>query len=892
MVDVFISYSRKDVDFVRRLHQSLSQEKRDTWVDWEDIPASADWWREVTGGIEAADSFMFIISPDSVRSEVCRKEIDHAVANNKRMVPILYKPTTEPADQSLMHPSIGSHNWIFFRDTDNFNTAFNALLKALDTDLSHVRQHTRLLVRAKEWENSNENPSFLIRGDDLNQAEDWLATGVAKQPAPTSLHAEYINSSRDAAIRRQRALLGGVTVALVVALGLAFLSFLLFGEADYQRGIAEEKSITATVAQGEAQLQADIAQTQAAIALDNAATAVVAQADAQNQAIIARTQAAIALENAALATVAQGEAQIQAEIAVTQAARAENNAALATIAQGEAQIQADIAQTQAAIALDNAATAIVAQADAQQRATAVAQERNRAQSIAYAGQSQVELANDQSRSVLISLYALQNYPYTWQAERALGIAVQAQLPRFQLLSAAAFTSVDWSPDGTRLVTVDNTGSLLVVNGADGVVLRTIDAHPEGINRALWSPDGTRIASASNDDTARIWDAESGSLLSTLSGHEAGVNGLDWSPDGTKLITASNDGTARVWDAQAGTILWVLNGHVRSVNGVEWSADGARVLTAGDDGTARVWDAQTGTEQFTLSGHTGSVNRALWSPDGHRILTVSSDSTAKVWDGSTGAEIFTLVGHVRSITRAAWSPGGNQIVTISEDDTANIWNATTGVLRIVLYGHTDDVSGVAWSPDGARLVTVGEDAITRVWNASSGAQLLVFTAHRNEIYSVAWSPDGTRIATASADNSTRIWGIWKDSSDLVSIAQNCCVTRVLTDEESAQFGIPPAPSAPPPEMIKSCTGSLPSRLYPGTRAQVTADGDDRALNVRNQPGLSGQQVGQISPNKTFWVIGDSECADGLVWFPVIYGINAASGWIAEGEGDVYFVRPLP
>lgn len=892
MVDVFISYSRKDVDFVRRLHEALALEQRDSWVDWEDIPASADWWREVTGGIEAADSFMFIISPDSVRSEVCRKEIDHAVANNKRMVPILYRPTIEPADQSLMHPSIGSHNWIFFRDTDNFNAAFTALLKALDTDLSHVRQHTRLLVRAKEWESSNENPSFLIRGDDLTQAEDWLATGVAKQPAPTSLHAEYINSSRDAAIRRQRALLGGVTVALVVALGLAFLSFLLFGEADRQRGIAEEKSVTATVAQGEAQIQADIAQTQAAIALDNAATAVVAQADAQNQAIIAQTQAAIALENAALATIAQGEAQIQAEIAVTQAARAENNAALATVAQGEAQIQANIAQTQAAIAFDNAATAIVAQADAQMRATAVAQERNRAQSIALAGQAQVEWSNNSQRSAPIALYALQHYPYTWQAERALGMNVQGAMPNFRLQSEAAFTSVDWSPDGARLVTADNGGTMLIVRGEDGVVLRTIDAHSEGINRALWSPDGTRIASASSDDTARVWDAETGRLLSTLSGHEAGVNGLDWSPDGLRLATASNDGTARIWNTETGDLLWVLNGHVRSVNGVQWSPDGAWVLTAGYDATARVWDASTGAEQFTLSGHTGSVNRALWSPDGRRIVTISSDSIAKVWDGQSGAEIFNLVGHVGSITRAAWSPDGRQIVTVSDDDTAMIWDAAAGQLRLVLYGHLSDLTGVAWSPDGKRLVTIDENGTTLIWDAGSGVRLLNYGNLFGAMYSVSWSPNGTRFATASEDKNVYIWGLWKDIPELIAFAQICCISRLLTDEESAQFGIPPAPALPPPDELQNCPGALPSRLYPGARGEVTADGDDRALNVRTRPGVNNLRMGQIPPNKTFWVTGEAECVDGLAWFPVIYGINPTRGWIAEVEGETYFVRPLP
>jgi WD40 repeat protein len=834
MTDVFISYSRKDADFVRRLHTALAANGRDTWVDWEDIPASADWWREVMAGIEAADAFVFIISPDSVRSDVCRREIEHAVNNNKRLVPILYRPVENPDEQKLMHPAIGSHNWIFFRDTDDFDTAFKALLNSLDTDLSHVRQHTRLLVRAKEWDASGKNDSFLLRGSELNQAEDWLAQGVAKKPAPTALHAEYINASRDASIRRQRTLLGGVTFALVVAVALAALSFLLFGEANRQRGFAEN--------------------------------------------------------NAATATIAQGRSEIEAANAQTQAARAQNEANNAATAQANAQIEANNAATQAAIAMYNASTAVAAQQDAQVKATAVAQERNRAQSIAYAAQAQLELDTDPTRSTLIALYALENYPYTWQAERALGNAIQSHLTREQVSGAGAFVSVDWSPDSSKLVASEDNGTIIITD-AEGNTLKTLSRHTKSVTRALWSPDGKYIVSGSLDKTAIIWDADSGQVVRTLSGHTAGIYAVAWSPDGGRVATASADNTAILWDAQTGEKVGTLSGHSAPLNSVAWSPDGSRILTSSDDFTARVWD-NDGNLVYELKGHEGPVYRAVWSPDGKTILTVSSDTTGKVWDAATGKESFMLNGHVRSVLRGAWSATGGRIATISLDDTARIWGGRSGAGQFTLYGHTSRLSGMAWSPNGSRLVTISNDRTAQIWDAATGTQMLVLTGHTAPLLSVSWSPDGTHIATAGGDNTVRIWGIWKDAASLIAIAQNCCVTRHLTDEESAKFGIPPAASAPPPAEIVSCPGALPSRLYPGTRGQVTQDDNDNlALNVRSQPGREATQVGQISPRKTFWVTGEPECADGIAWFPVIYGGNAASGWIAEGEDGAYFVKPL-
>jgi TIR domain len=43
MSDVFISYSRKDGEFAKRLVNELTKTSRDVWVDWEDIPRAADW---------------------------------------------------------------------------------------------------------------------------------------------------------------------------------------------------------------------------------------------------------------------------------------------------------------------------------------------------------------------------------------------------------------------------------------------------------------------------------------------------------------------------------------------------------------------------------------------------------------------------------------------------------------------------------------------------------------------------------------------------------------------------------------------------------------------------------------------------------------------------------
>ncbi|MFN5857380.1 MAG: toll/interleukin-1 receptor domain-containing protein [Pseudanabaenaceae cyanobacterium] len=233
MTDAFISYSRKDKEFVSVLYTAFERSRKNIWVDWNDIPLASDWWAEIEKGIEAADTFVFVISPDSIASEVCAKEILHAVRHNKRLFPIVRRDATNFEVGNIAHEKIKQHNWLMFREQDNFESAFQTLIKTISLDLEHLHAHTRLLVRAIEWDNNGRELSFLLRGKDLELAETWLSEGGDKDPKPTESQVTYIDISRkmeDAnqkiTLMHQRAFVVGLImfmIALVGSVGVVFL---------------------------------------------------------------------------------------------------------------------------------------------------------------------------------------------------------------------------------------------------------------------------------------------------------------------------------------------------------------------------------------------------------------------------------------------------------------------------------------------------------------------------------------------------------------------------------------------------------------------------------------------------------------------------------------------
>lgn len=189
--DVFVSYSRKDGDFARDLNRRLQENGKNTWFDQESISSGVDFEKEIFKGIEGADNIVFVLSPDSVQSEYCEREVEYAAKLGKRFITILCRET-DPQDMPEVLRVI---NWIDFTIKDK-GRPFGELMQELELDREHAHQHTVLQQRALEWDKNQQSPDYLLNNSACQNALSWIEEADGKNPLATPLQKLYIQKSQ------------------------------------------------------------------------------------------------------------------------------------------------------------------------------------------------------------------------------------------------------------------------------------------------------------------------------------------------------------------------------------------------------------------------------------------------------------------------------------------------------------------------------------------------------------------------------------------------------------------------------------------------------------------------------------------------------------------------
>lgn len=705
--ELFVSYSRQNKDFVRRLNESLAAHQRKAWVDWEGISATAEWMREIKAAIDGAHSFLFVISSASVASEICLQELEHAVEHRKRLIPILH----EEVPRERVPAALAGIQWVLLRPSDDFAAGIRDLISAIDTDLDWVRTHTRFLLKAIEWEDGSEASSRLLRGKDLAEAERWVANSSGKEPLPTLLHSRYVMASRGAQSKRQRLTLASVTGGLLIAAGLAAFAWL-----QREQAVANEL---------EANLQREEAVLQRAAADENAKRAEQQRQQAERE----NVRSLINGSRAYMATDQELEALVAALSAATKIRR-------------DPELVGNTVEKHRTIL-------------ALRRALFDTRERNRLQGNHRRGVSSVAFAPDGD-----TLYMAggDRWISQWSvAGRELGRFETQHHGNNDGCPAIAFLAV--SADGESLVVVGNEGGVSRWK-TDGTAINTFNPNFAGYSEACTSIMDARVDFSKNllilstSNETRSW---------TLDGNrgpaQKHAGPIRWN-DPRRVVRADGRYSAVrqrpepiVVSAADGTELLQLPRQSSPAFSVRGDRIASIAETA-DNSTVHLWDLHPPalpTPGPAIPAEPDAVNVTL-DGNAYAVLPYGHFKEGTGVMSQDERLVAVHVGHYGQKTEI-WRLGSDP----ANDDATRL--ASFDNEQIASADFPNALSGMSFNPSGDVLATAGTDGSLKLWTLDGA--LTAATAAHTSYATISFSPDGLLLISSgskswSEDGTIKIW----------------------------------------------------------------------------------------------------------------------------------------
>jgi WD40 repeat protein len=835
MPDVFISYSRRNSETMNAIYEAFQNADRayDVWVDFEDIDKSVEWWDAIENGIAASDNFVFVLSNDSLASPVCHMEIMAALRNHKRIVPVVVEePEPEKAFEDLksypLHgfiqtlvanmnlqelcrnhwEIISSINWISVEQQPAAGSkGMRDLLRVVNEDPEHKRMHTRIQLSAVEWRDHQEDNNLLLRGNQLQEAIDWLENVDDEIPRVTSLQTRYIVRSREA--QRRRRIVTATTAFVMLLLSGAIVIALLYAQnqqqearlADAQARIEEMLSSAESLLDGGMPYEAAMFSLQA-LQQDEDPDAERTLSAALGQLFTVHVDDTHDAPVNAVAFVNEDTEFITVDrYGVLKRRSVSSYELLSTVS-----LPGSPEPSQMVITEDET-TAYVATYSGTVFAVNLADENVIRLSATDSAALALALTPDDTQ--LISGHDDGQIRFWNLEDESLIDAVDA---------GGFVEGLAVSPDGVGAAVISGARSSVVLwRLEDGLAdpIETLAFGDALVGAVQFSPDGQQLAVGTLLNTLHLVDMQD--LQSAYRVFNAGgaVTGLHYSPDGTHIymtirnpVEPTRSQILRLqWSNEA--VARRFNGHQGSIFGVDVASDDRLLLSGSVDGTARLWVTTTrtglsdvaytpgnagggnlrsvrllpGDEQFVMLDTTRTMY--LVERDTQQVTSIEANDNIAALLAVLPAEGALLVSGRTvddsgvilryDLTTDTWE-------TVLEFDTPMIGFGRAADGRWLLLSHTLDaiwqgdetgiaplyeqseLSGFTTSADSEYLYTAYFDFETFTSpivrypsGANAGAADAVELARIDDVLvRMTFSPDRTRVLTASGENTITLW----------------------------------------------------------------------------------------------------------------------------------------
>jgi len=125
MANIFLSYHRRSEKVAKALASDLQALSHSVWFDQE-LSGGQIWWDQILASVRECDVFVFVLDPESLKSEACKREYGYAANLGKPVLPVVM---AEGVSINRLPPALSKIQFVDYGVQDR-DTAFR-LARAL-----------------------------------------------------------------------------------------------------------------------------------------------------------------------------------------------------------------------------------------------------------------------------------------------------------------------------------------------------------------------------------------------------------------------------------------------------------------------------------------------------------------------------------------------------------------------------------------------------------------------------------------------------------------------------------------------------------------------------------------------------------------------------------------
>jgi WD40 repeat protein len=242
--------------------------------------------------------------------------------------------------------------------------------------------------------------------------------------------------------------------------------------------------------------------------------------------------------------------------------------------------------------------------------------------------------------------------------------------------------------------------------------------------------------------------------------EKEISVMALAPDGKRVAAWSNQGEGGnfivVIDPETGASDVLADGDAHKTKSFVFSPDSSRLASASESGEVVVWDLKGNNDKVTsLEDSETDIVAMAFSPNNRALALGGKDNVIRIWNLKSDAGMFELKIHNCPIISLAFSPNG-KVLASSDGNSIKLWDTEAEKEILSLQEQKNWNGALAFSEDSKLLASGGADTIA-VWEIASRKNLFLQKGLNADVLS--FTTAGNLQAFVSTLYTIKVWDVF-------------------------------------------------------------------------------------------------------------------------------------